>query len=346
MRGRILLWVGFLLLAQAIGFARPRLDVIRFTNGDKLTCEILKLDRGYLYVSLEQAEGTISLDWSRIDRIESPQDFVVEVSSGRRYTGSLSTADPVEGQWRLRVDAAGLSQLLPGNEVVVLAQTDGTFWRNLHGGINFGANFTKEERRTQFNFSSNARFTRQNWAANADYESSFSGGDNSSNYRNNVRLSGLRQWKAKRQFVSGIAEVLQDSVQGLERRVILGATAGYLVRNDNAGRIALYGGLNWNREIYTAAAPVDRSGHSLEALAGAQLNIFKFKTTNFLLDARVYPSLTNPGRTRVDVNSSARVRLAKNLYWNFGFYLNYDSQPPKGLVGNDYGATGGLGWTF
>jgi hypothetical protein len=344
--GRAVLWACVFLAAQAVCLARPRLDVIRFSNGDVLTCEILKLERGYLFVSLDQAEGTISLDWFKIDRIESPQTFVVEASSGRRYTGSLHSAPVLDDQWRISVSDSRVEQTLFGYEVVALAQTEATFWRNLHGGINFGVNFTKQERRTQFNFSSDARFTRELWTETAVYESSFSGGEHATNHRNNVRLSVLRQWRSKRQYASAVAEVLQDSVQGLERRAIMGAVIGHLIRNDNSGRIALYGGVNWNKELYTSAAPVDRSGHSLEALFGAQFNLFKFKTMNFLMDARVYPSLTNLGRTRVDVNSSARVRLAKDLYWNFGIYLNYDSRPPVGLPSNDYGATGGLGWTF
>ena len=46
--------------------ARPRTDVIWFKNGDRITCEILKLEKGYLYVRIEYSEGTIPLDWSKI----------------------------------------------------------------------------------------------------------------------------------------------------------------------------------------------------------------------------------------------------------------------------------------
>jgi hypothetical protein len=93
-------------------------------------------------------------------------------------------------------------------------------------------------------------------------------------------------------------------------------------------------------------APVGSSGNSAEAIVGTQLNFFRFKTTNILADARVYPSLTDLGRVRFDLNTSVKLRVAKDLYWRFGYYLNVDSRPPQNLPKTDYGSTSSLGWTF
>src|SRR5271167_1027627 len=84
------LWVLLVLLAlTGVCSARPRKDVLQFTNGDRVTCEIIKLEKGYLYVKLEYADGTVAMDWSKIARLESPQSFVVADKDGKRYTGSL-----------------------------------------------------------------------------------------------------------------------------------------------------------------------------------------------------------------------------------------------------------------
>jgi len=101
----------------------------------------------------------------------------------------------------------------------------------------------------------------------------------------------------------------------------------------------------WNREHYSSQA-VGQGGDSAEAILGTQLNFFRFKTTNFLVDARVYPSLTDLGRTRFDLNTSMKLRIAKDLYWKCGYYLNVDSRPPQNLPKTDYGSTSSLGWTF
>jgi hypothetical protein len=70
-------------------WARPRNDVLTMNNGDRITCEIIRLEKGYLYVKLVYGEGTVSLDWSKVSRVDSPQQFVFTDENGRRHTGTL-----------------------------------------------------------------------------------------------------------------------------------------------------------------------------------------------------------------------------------------------------------------
>jgi hypothetical protein len=64
----------FFLMLPGVCHARPKKDVIQFMNGDRITCEIVKLEKGYLYVKLEYANGTVAMDWSKIAHIKSPQN--------------------------------------------------------------------------------------------------------------------------------------------------------------------------------------------------------------------------------------------------------------------------------
>jgi len=59
------------------------------TNGDRLTCEIKRLEYGQLHVKTEYALGTVVLDWEKIERVESSQRFVVETANGDYHTGLL-----------------------------------------------------------------------------------------------------------------------------------------------------------------------------------------------------------------------------------------------------------------
>ncbi len=45
-------------------------------------------------------------------------------------------------------------------------------------------------------------------------------------------------------------------------------------------------------------------------------------------------------------NESTQYSLASQLSWNASFYGNWDSRPPPGLSGSDYGSSSGLSWTF
>jgi hypothetical protein len=337
-----------LLTLTAVSWARAKKDVIQFANGDRITCEIIKLEKGYLYVKLEYADGTVAMDWSKIVRVESPQGFVVADKAGLRFTGHLETATGgnTPEELEVRITGSTTDQVVPGKEVVEIGQTESSFWQNLNGGMSVGLNFSKQQSRTQYTFQSNANFQRAKWSAAANFQSNFSGGGDLSSLRNDLQLNGTRQLYSPRNFYRGLAEFLQSNEQQLDLRTTLGAAIGHVFSNTNNSFVTAYGGMDWNKERYSAQATVGQTGNSAEALLGTQLNFFRFKTTNFLVTATVYPSLTDLGRTRFDLNTSLKLKIAKDLYWNFSYFLNVDSRPPQGLPKTDYGSTSSLGWTF
>ena len=63
-----------------------------------MTCEIKGLSAGVRYVSFDYIEGTASVDWSKVARVESAQLFVVKTESGTVYTGTLETTDTAAGR--------------------------------------------------------------------------------------------------------------------------------------------------------------------------------------------------------------------------------------------------------
>ncbi len=341
----ILLFILFTL--TGICSARPRTDVIWFKNGDRITCEIIKLEKGYLYVRIEYSEGQIPLDWSKIASVVSPQSFVVANKDGKRYTGTLQNAEekPASKEFNLSVVQGSTRTQLSGTEVVGIRRTDTSILQNLHGGIDIGLNYSKQQNRIQYNFGSNVAFTRAKWQAAADYESNFSGGGNVSNLRNDVRLTGTRQLMSPRNFAAGLAEFLQSNEQQLDLRTTLGGAFGHIFSNTNHSFVTAYGGAVWNREHYSSEA-TNPIADTAEAILGTEVNFFRFKTTNILIDARTYPSLTDLGRVRFDLNTSLKFRIAKDLDWKFGYFLNFDSRPPQNLPKSDYGSTSSLGWTF
>lgn len=342
-------WLALLLLTlTGVCLAREKKDVIQFANGDRITCEIIKLEKGYLYVKLSYADGTVALDWSKITHVESPQGFVVEGKAEKRYTGSLQSVDEGKTPEDLKIQVTGptTSQTVSRGEVVAIARTDTSFWQNLHGGIDSGLNFSKQQNRTQYTFQANTAFERAKWSASANYQSSFSGGGGVSDLRNDLQLTGTRQLRSPRNFYLGTAEFLQSDEQQLDLRTTLGGGMGHVFSQTNNSLVAVYGGADWNRERYSSAATVGRAGESAEGILGTQLNFFRFKTTNFLVNGRLYPSITDFGRVRFDLNTSVKLRIAKDLYWQFGYYLNVDSSPPQNLPKSDYGSSSSLGWTF
>ena len=335
--------------------ARERKDILLFTNGDRITCEIMRLDQGMLYVRLPYARGEVGFDWAQIASVESAESFVVADKTGRRYTGTLqkvadtnTTEAPKESPKEMKIEVKGpsTSQVVPGKEVVEIDRTDSGFWQNLHGDLNGGLNYSKQQNRTQFNFQSNTDFQRTKWSMAAYYQSNFSGGGDVSNLRNDLQLNGQRQLRSPRNFYMGLAEFLQSNEQQLELRTTLGGALGHVFSHTNNSFINGYGGVIWNHERYSAEATTGRTGSSAEAVLGTQLNFFRFRTTSIVTDAQLYPSLTDLGRVRFNLNTSMKLRIAKRLDWTFGFFLNSDSRPPENLPKTDYGSNSGLSWRY
>ena len=81
----------FMLMLSSPLLAREKSDLLVMRNGDRLTCEIKRLDSDVLYISLEYVLGTISVNWSKVDHIESKQLFLVKTQDGAVYTGTSST---------------------------------------------------------------------------------------------------------------------------------------------------------------------------------------------------------------------------------------------------------------
>src|ERR1700692_121044 len=87
-----------LVLLAAPLFARDKTDSLVMKNGDRMTCEVKGLDAGVLYVSFDYIDGTASVDWSKVGRLESKQLFVVKTEDGSVYTGTLRTPETSGGR--------------------------------------------------------------------------------------------------------------------------------------------------------------------------------------------------------------------------------------------------------
>ena len=84
-------------------FGRPKTDALVMKNGDRFTCEIKKLENGVLYAALDYVDGTISIDWAKVARVESNQLFLVHTQSGAVYQGTIRTA-ATPGEEPVKID--------------------------------------------------------------------------------------------------------------------------------------------------------------------------------------------------------------------------------------------------
>jgi hypothetical protein len=110
-------------------------------------------------------------------------------------------------------------------------------------------------------------------------------------------------------------------------------------------RLSVFGGIAGTRERYAVLLGQPENSNA-DAIAGLDFSTFRFKTTDIRSRFIVFPSLTTPGRTRLQLTSDLRIKLVGDLYWGFHLYENFDSKPPVRADKNDLGVSTSLGWKF
>jgi len=348
MRTRAIILVCTLLIAAPL-LARDKSDVIVMKNGDRMTCEIKGLDSGVLYASLDYVDGTISVQWSKVARLESSQLFLVKTQDGSVYTGTLRTPETTEGRpVEIAVAQAPTQEVvLDRQQIVRMGETSKKFWQRFNGEIDWGLLYSKGNQSTQYNLSSEVEYPRERWLATANYSSNLSSstGTNAST-RNELTVGAQRLLRWNNYFYAGIADFLQSSVQGIQLQTSLGGGIGRYLKNTNNATVAVVGGFAWQGAQYRQAGSPDSRDDVAAGLVGVQAKFFRFKKTNLDLTAEVFPAISEPGRVHLNLNTAYYIKIFSNLSWNISFYGNWDNQPPPHFSGSDYGSSSGVTWTF
>lgn len=337
-----------MILVPSTLFAGKNTDVIVMKNGDRITGNVKGLDGGRLSVSLDYVDGTISLDWLKVVRLESNKLFVVFTSDGASYEGSLvTTQSDLEQPVKIRITTeAGYRLEIDRSQIVRMSQTSSTFHERLTGNVDFGVIYSKGNQATQYSFGTDVEYLRPRWAAGVTYNSNLSSSRGSTtSTRNQLGLSSYRLLPWRNFFYEGVGNFLQSSVQGITLQTTLGGGVGYFFKDTNRARISVLGGIAWQGTNYKASASQSPQNIAV-GLISSEAKFFKFKKTNLDLTASLMPAFSDPGRVRFNTNASYYLKLFRNLSWNLSFYGNWDSEPPTGLSGSDYGSSSGLSWTF
>jgi Protein of unknown function, DUF481 len=152
------------------------------------------------------------------------------------------------------------------------------------------------------------------------------------------RLMRWNNW-----FYEGLGTFLQSSQQSISGQTTFGGGVGRFLKNTNLAHISvLVGFVGQNANYQNKAVPQNLTS----GLIAANVQLFRFNKTNMNVTAALLPIMSQPGRVKFTMHATYSLKLRGNLSWNVSLYNNWDSQPPNGLSGSDYGSNSGLSWTF
>jgi hypothetical protein len=316
--------------------AQGRTDIVTLVNADRISGEVLRLERGRLEFKTDNA-GTLYLEWDKLRSV-----LTTRPADGRRYLGSLVQAPSraisvatLAGGVRLRMA-----------EVTSITPIGRSFWRKLDGSMDAGFNYTQSSGVGQLTFNSDLVYRRP--ASQARLVGSMtltrSDGDEERSDRASVDMSYQRSpWP--RWFVLGFGRFETNESLGLTLRSQVGGAMGPRLINSNRAQMSVGAGVGVNDERGVDVEPT----RNLEALLLFQSSYFTYDRPTTSLDVRLqyYPSLSNRGRHRAQLDTSVRQELLSDLFVALTLFNSYDSRPPNEAAdSNDVGIIASIGWTY
>lgn len=351
LRGLVLL--SFLLLAfsPSPAFGRDKTDVVWLQNGDRVTGEIKQLEHGILRVNTDSM-GEVRVEWDNVARIESHYEFQFERTDGTRVTGLVEESNKDQ---TLQVASEEKSARFVHGNVVRISQIEDSFWDRLKGSMTFGYSFTKASEVAQGNLGFRATHRTEERSFTLDGSTIITSDQaNQNTQRSDIQFNATR-FRRDRWFNSYLFGFESNDELGLNLRTSAGAGIGRYLIQTNTSELALIGGVVGTTENLD---PVDdgsgiltgpSSQENVEGLLGLNYSRYIFDDPMVDLSIRLsaFPSITERGRTRAQLDVNLRRELINDLFWDLNYYNTYDSDPPSGSTSTtDYGVVTSIGWSF
>jgi hypothetical protein len=329
-------------LLPAYALARPKTDLVVLDNGNHLSCEIRKLQRGKLTVKTD-AFGTVSIKWSRIKGLASDYPFLVEVESGVRYLGGIAL-----GSAPGTIEIGGETHRIPLDvaEIVGMIPVQSSIWSRLSGSVDAGYDFTQATSATSWSSSAELEYRTPRLEADLDFSSNVQEqtGAEETNRQNLGAL--VTRYYEKRWFAAILGQAEKSANTGLDFRGLMGGSGGRRLVQTNRSNVSVLAGAAFSREKFEDAEDFDSN---VELVGAVLAETFRFDSPELDLSGQVaiYPNLKTAGRYRLQASGKAKIEIVKNLYWSMSVYESYDSDPPSETSRkNDFGISTSIGWSF
>jgi hypothetical protein len=325
------------LLSPAVAAAAD-VDTVRLKNGDRLTCEIKKLEQGLLSISADPL-GKVSIHWGEVTGVASPREFEVTLASGDRYYGSLASSVAVG---ELVVTTAGAAPVtLPLMDVTGMVPIGTTLWRRMDGSVDVGFSLAQANFETHWTLNAATTYRSRRFRLSSTIASQLTARqDTDTNSRNTLSFNGSRLFDNS-WFATLLVQLQQNEELELRLRTVGGGGLGKVLSQTNHHTVSLYSGLVATREDFSGEPITNRA----ELAVGGQVDLFTPGTTDFSLTNSVV-SFYSAGRARVELQSAWRHAFLSDFYWSLNGVESFDSDPPDTGKKNDYSLSVSLGWKF
>ena len=334
-----------LVLATLVGWpgsaawAQPKTDVIRLSNGDRVTGEIASMKLARLELKTDDA-GTIAFEWDNIASVESTHQFEIGTTDDRRVLGSLQPG--VGRVVRVVTNSGDIVLSMP--EITTIYPIGASFWKKLDGAANMGYSYTRSSAIGQLSLNWDTTFRRPSFVVMLSVSGTITEQPGSEkDDRGTVSLQYARfrgRW-----FGAGIGSFENNESLGIVLRSQVGGVVGRRFVNTNKAQLSLGGGLAVNNEQAVDADPTKNFEGTV--MFRSSYYTYDGEKTKFSMGFDYFPSLSNWGRQRLQFDAGLSQDLWGDLSFSIDVFDTFDSAPPDpNALRNDVGVVTSVGWTY
>ena len=325
----------------AAAAAQGRTDIVTLANGDRITGEVARLDRGILQFKTDDA-GTLYLEWDKLVSLITTRLVEVTTTDGRTFLGSLGQSTTRS----IAVASQDATAQLAMQDVTEINTIGRSFWRKIDGSFDVGFSYTRSSGIAQLNLNTDTHYRkpRSQVRLAASFTQTEQRDEDERDDRGALDASYLR-YPWPRWFIAGVGRFETNESLGLDLRSQIGGAFGPRLINSNRAQLTLGAGISFNEE-----QGVDvESTQNLEALLMFQTSYFTYDRpkTNLDLTLEYYPSLSDPGRERLQLDGAAKREFFKDLFLSVSVFYTLDTRPPNPDADTyDVGVLWSIGWTY
>jgi Protein of unknown function, DUF481 len=328
--------------------AAQKSDTLQLNNGDRIIGEVTVLKNGLLEYETDNI-GTINVKWDRVVRLLSLLYFEVETHAGQRYFGTFSHADSA-GYLAVTDDSTRL--LLPLTDVVRITRLKrSSFFDRIDGYLDLGFSYAKSNETLQLTSALEAAYLLEDWAVYLKQDlfvQRQEGADRTSRW--SIEPS-VQRHLPERWLLYAEMQLQQNQELDLDLRTLVSPGVGRDLFRTNSHQATAFAGIAGQREWYhdSTQASGQRVESSLEANLAGHYRAFRYDYPELDLSAtaQVYPSLSDAGRVRTELDLRARYEMVKDFFLTFAFQASFDNRPPSsGSPSSDITTTLSVTWKF
>ena len=362
-------------------WSHAQTDLITVTNGDQITGAVNSMSAGKLSVSTSYA-GTVNIKWREIKQIESRYLYEIRVDDGERIYGRFIT-NTTENQLTLRV--SGKDRQVDIDDIVEVRSIEEELADKLD--LQLSSTLTADpDNQTLVLYAAgtyDVRGGRTNFTARVDdTRTTPKEGDPTSSNASTLQIS-REFWRERGTAQSfRVLNLRYDTNDELniDHRGSLGFGLGRYLINDLGHELAVSAGVQGTQEwrgscddqvtpkigqtnaIAMAQPDDDTDGEeetrkSLDRCTDAEMffNVkwhlysFQKRDMDIYVTGNTYPSLSDWGRVRGDLNLIINWELFNNFYWTVNARTEIDNAGDRedDTYGNsDYTLTTGISWKY